>query len=512
MLDSGGKKLAFSIACLILVLGSASLIALHSNMPLASGLFTLAFLANAAVISTLSFRRMFQSPHLKTQWALFSTAAAWSIVVAIVALVVQPMPLIANHTTFFIFCGYLPPFLLISLPAGRRYFHQFIWIDLAQSVFALYVGYSIIYHARPFTHDVPTPISGAALFHLFLAGDFLILAGAFLHVLSAVNKDEMRFFRLFFLLYLLGTAGAYFHNVLVLRNSQETLSGLPVLAAGFLSILLIILSPRESTSAMPAQTKGLLGDLINIASPAIPSAVLFTLGAVVDNNYPALARAAILTAFALFVARSTFYQRSFETLQRDLQHVQRRLEELSYTDALTSLANRRAVEKALHSEWKHSARSGSSLSFLLIDVDFFKTINDEYGHQAGDEYLVAIARTLKTTLQRSIDVVGRYGGDEFAIILPSTDGAAAEKVAENICNAVHQLRMQNRSTTTGFATLSIGIATSVTFSEPTPDLLLGAADAALYGAKDSGRNCWRSYRSEPGAKQEPNSLAPPAKA
>ena len=297
MLDSGGKKLAFGLACLILVLGSASLIALRGNMLLASGLFTLAFLANAAVMSALSFRRMLRSPHLKTHWALFSTDAAWSIVIAVVALVVQPLPLIANHTTFFIFCGYLPPFLLISLPAGRRYFHQFIWIDLAQSAFALYVGYSIIYHARPFTHDVPTPISGTALFHLFLAGDFFILAGAFLHALSAVNKDEMRFFRLFFLLNLLGTAGAYFHNVLVLRNPQETLSGLPVLAAGFLSILLIILYPQESTSALPAQTKGLLADLINIASPAVPSAVLFTLGVIVENNHPTLARAAILTAF-----------------------------------------------------------------------------------------------------------------------------------------------------------------------------------------------------------------------
>src|SRR6202012_3907699 len=97
----------------------------------------------------------------------------------------------------------------------------------------MYVGYAIIFRARPFTHDVPSAISGVALFHLFLSGVLIVLAGALLHVLTAVNKDEMRFYRLFFLLILLGTAASYIHNVLLLRNPQETLMGIPVLLAGF---------------------------------------------------------------------------------------------------------------------------------------------------------------------------------------------------------------------------------------------------------------------------------------
>lgn len=459
-------------------------------MPLASGLFTLAYLANAAVAALLCLRRSLRSPHLKAHWALLAAGSGSSLVVAIVALLVSSGPYV-NFTTFFMFCAYIPPFLLVSLPAGRRYFHQFLWLDLAQAVMVMYVGYAIIFRARPFTHDVPSAIGGVALSHLFLAGDLIILAGGLLHVFTAVNKDEMRFYRLFSLLNLLGTAAIYIHNVFLLRNPKETLTGIPVLLADFFSILLILYSPKETISELPAQSKGLLADLINIASPALPSAVFLILGIIVESRYQILGHAAISTAFILFVVRATFYHRSFEALQRDLEDARAGLERLSYTDGLTGVANRRALEEALRSEWEHSVRSGSPLSFILIDADFFKQINDQRGHQAGDEYLIAMAGALRASLHRSIDVIGRYGGDEFAAILPSTDAAAAGIVAERMCREVRQLRIANCATATGFATISVGSATSLTFMEPTPALLLNAADEALYDAKGAGRNCWR---------------------
>ena len=492
MLDATWKKLVFVVACVILVFGSASVIRLRGNMPLASGLFTLAYLANAVVASTLCVRRVRQSSHLKTHWALFTTAVAWNVIVAIVALIMQPRPLVANFTTFFIFCGYVPLFLIVSLPSGRRYFHQFIWIDLIQATFAMYLGYSIIYQARPFTHDVPTPITGTALFHLFLGGDILTVMGALLHTLSAAGRDEKRFFCLFFFINLIAAVGTFIHNVYLLHNPKETLTGIPSLLVGFLVNVLILQHPPENGSALTARNHGLLADIINIASPALPSVVLFTLGLIIENTYPALAHAALLAAFILFVVRSTFYQRSFEILQRDLESARARMEELSFTDALTGVANRRAIEKALDSEWQHGIRSGSPLSFLLIDVDFFKTINDHDGHRAGDEYLTAIAGTLAAAIRRSIDLAGRYGGDEFAVILPSTDRAAAEHVAENICNAVRLLYLRNGSSPTGFATVSVGVATCAAFNELTPADLLIAADQALYEAKEAGRNGWRA--------------------
>jgi diguanylate cyclase (GGDEF)-like protein len=163
---------------------------------------------------------------------------------------------------------------------------------------------------------------------------------------------------------------------------------------------------------------------------------------------------------------------------------------------LTGVANRRALEKALLAEWNRSIRSGSPLSFLLIDVDFFKQVNDRRGHQAGDDYLVAISGALCIPLRRSIDVIGRYGGDEFAVVLPSTDSTGAETVAEKMCREVQQLRVENSATATGFATISIGVVTCLTFTDPSA--LLEAADAALYDAKHAGRNCWRSNQLKPG--------------
>jgi len=505
--DSIKRRAVTWFAVFILLFGCVSVVALRGNMPVASGLFTLAYLADAVVETWIACRRARRSPHLRAHWALLAAAAGSSLVVAIVALLVKSVPFI-NFPTFFIFCTYIPLFLLISLPAGRRYFHQFLWIDLGQAVMAMYVGYTILFQARPFTHDAPAGISGLALFHLFLVADLITIVGALLHVFTAVNKDEMRFFRLIFLLMLLGTAGAYIHNVLLLRNPRETLTGIPVLLANCFSILLILYSPKETIGELPAQSKGLLADLVNIASPALPSAVLLMLGLVVATRYQGLGCAAIITAFTLFVVRATFYHRSFEALHSDLEEARAGLERLSYTDGLTGVANRRALEKALDSEWEHSLRSGSPLSFLLVDVDFFKQANDRHGHQTGDEYLIAMAGALRASLHRSIDVIGRYGGDEFAAILPSTDAAAAEIVAERMCRGVRELRIEHSATATGFATISVGIATCLTFTEPTPALLLHAADAALYDAKGAGRNCWRlrslASGDKPASDEKPN--------
>jgi hypothetical protein len=104
--------------------------------------------------------------------------------------------------------------------------------------------------------------------------------------------------------------------------------------------------------------------------------------------------------------------------------------------------------------------------------------------------LIAIAGALRTGLWRSIDTLGRYGGDQFAAILPGTDAAAAEVVAERMCQEVNRLHFENRATVTGSATVSIGISAGLPSKDPTPAFLLNAADAALYEAKGTGHLCW----------------------
>ena len=161
------------------------------------------------------------------------------------------------------------------------------------------------------------------------------------------------------------------------------------------------------------------------------------------------------------------------------------------------MSNRRAFDRALEQEWQRSARSGLPLSLFLIDVDYFKQLNDIAGHPAGDACLIRIAGALRAALPRSTDVLGRYGGDEFAAILPNTDASAAQVVAERLCEAVRMLAIDHPATASGHATVSLGIGSCARVAGEHPTRLLAAADSALYKAKAAGRDGWRPQRLGP---------------
>ncbi len=160
------------------------------------------------------------------------------------------------------------------------------------------------------------------------------------------------------------------------------------------------------------------------------------------------------------------------------------LRQLASTDALTGLLNRGSIEKELSRQVALAERSGSALALMMIDVDHFKKINDEYGHPAGDEVLRQLA-ALMQSLARQGDAVGRYGGEEFCIVLPGTDAHEAGVLAERLLQRYADLRVAwNGAWLQG--TVSIGIADTAACGSPA--LLIGAADGALYQAKHAGRN------------------------
>ncbi len=165
------------------------------------------------------------------------------------------------------------------------------------------------------------------------------------------------------------------------------------------------------------------------------------------------------------------------------------LEDLATRDSLTGLANRRSLDKKMHLEWKCAQRSGSPLAFILADVDHFKAYNDHYGHQQGDECLRAVAEAIDTSVFRPSDMASRYGGEEFAIVMPNTDLAGALAVAERIRLAVGDRQLpHDRSTTSPNITLSLGVAAMTPSARNSTERLIAAADAALYRAKHEGRN------------------------
>jgi diguanylate cyclase (GGDEF)-like protein len=171
-----------------------------------------------------------------------------------------------------------------------------------------------------------------------------------------------------------------------------------------------------------------------------------------------------------------------------------RLEQLSITDPLTGLANRRRLEESLRDEWQRAKRTHTPLSLAMVDIDHFKQYNDRHGHREGDRCLQRVATQLSRNV-RGNDLVARYGGEEFAVVMPDTGGAAAREAAERIRLAISALG--EPLTADRVVTTSVGVATLQDAEHPDAyelserqgtDQLVERADAALYEAKRTGRN------------------------
>lgn len=165
------------------------------------------------------------------------------------------------------------------------------------------------------------------------------------------------------------------------------------------------------------------------------------------------------------------------------------LQKLAALDPLTGIANRRRFDETLVLEWQRGQRDKTPLSLLMVDVDHFKHYNDTYGHPAGDLALKKVAAVLTENLKRPADLVTRYGGEEFAIILPETDSAGAMSVAKDCLRHLENLGIENtKAAPHGLLTMSIGVHTVVPHKPATWQELVAAADRALYAAKAEGRN------------------------
>ncbi|HWK41366.1 MAG TPA: diguanylate cyclase [Croceibacterium sp.] len=160
---------------------------------------------------------------------------------------------------------------------------------------------------------------------------------------------------------------------------------------------------------------------------------------------------------------------------------------LARTDGLTGLANRRTFDEALDSEWNRARRYGGELALLMIDIDYFKRLNDTLGHPAGDRCLRDVGRILSGCVQRKTDVVARYGGEEFAVILPNTTQDDAIRVAQWMRQKIAQQSLP-ASAQGGTVTVSIGVGCIEGPDGDDPTVLTAAADSALYQAKRGGRN------------------------
>ncbi|WP_338584993.1 PleD family two-component system response regulator [Pseudomonas sp. MAG733B] len=202
------------------------------------------------------------------------------------------------------------------------------------------------------------------------------------------------------------------------------------------------------------------------------------------------------------VARIRYHSRSYMTLlQRDAAYRALRvsqqqlldtnlvLQRLMNSDGLTGLSNRRHFDEYMELEWRRALREQSQLSLLMIDVDYFKTYNDSFGHLEGDEALRKVAAAIREASARPSDLPARYGGEEFALVLPNTSQGGARLMAEKLRMTVEALKIPHISPAEGASlTISIGLSTITPQTGSNCRELISAADKGLYLAKNNGRN------------------------
>ncbi|MHB8124439.1 MAG: GGDEF domain-containing response regulator [Desulfitobacteriaceae bacterium] len=183
--------------------------------------------------------------------------------------------------------------------------------------------------------------------------------------------------------------------------------------------------------------------------------------------------------------------RELELLEvtRQLEEANESLRNLSLLDGLTEIANRRHFDEIFFLEFGRAKRNKTSLTLLLVDIDFFKAYNDSYGHLKGDECLKNVTSALKKTLKRQGDFIARYGGEEFAVILPNTDLQGALSLVETMKHVIQELKIEHcDSQCSKFISVSIGVSTMEPPANYLPGDLIQLADKALYRAKKTGRN------------------------
>jgi diguanylate cyclase (GGDEF)-like protein len=172
-----------------------------------------------------------------------------------------------------------------------------------------------------------------------------------------------------------------------------------------------------------------------------------------------------------------------------LQQANKKLEKLSLTDGLTGIANRAKFDKSIDEIFRRCIRYKKPLSLLIIDIDYFKAVNDTYGHQTGDKYLKKVASVIKDCAERVDDLPARYGGEEFALILEDTYSEGAELIANRVRQKIHNCKLENiNSKVDPYLTASIGISTILPHKNTDLKSFIKEADKALYKAKDEGRN------------------------
>jgi diguanylate cyclase (GGDEF)-like protein len=386
-----------------------------------------------------------------------------------------------------------PLLLAVSNTRETESIRSVFYLDIVQIALACFLAYILLYRMSM------APDLAATVMGRIYGTECLILAvSAVLRLVSWSTLEERRRVRLLcavLWIYLpieLGMDFATKNWGLRAGTLLDLVWSLPFLYAGWGALSLPMDEQARGTRKRLERWRLLIESLC----PVLITIGVFALAASVTGQHPVIGLSAILL---LLLSQSLHsgvmqlkYVRGKDLLlerERALQSANATLERLTLLDPLTGIANRRKFTSALQDCWRRAQRKQESIAVLMIDLDFFKGINDVYGHTYGDECLTAVAKVLGEQPRRPGDLLARYGGEEFVLLLPETDEAGAAIVAERLRQAVISLGVPNDvSRFNQRLTVSVGVGVGVSLRGKDSRALVEIADQALYEAKRLGRN------------------------
>lgn len=381
-----------------------------------------------------------------------------------------------------LFISYAVPIILVLAVPEREQWQ----VRLIDAALGLGLGY--LFFRYTFALATMADASDANVINLRLMFDIenlFVMLFALIRFCASADPARRRFFArltIYALLYLLTAAFInHLHSDVYYGHWPDLVIGLPFLMLAGLALNAPWTEDGGSHTAPPR----LFEQAVRVGGPLMLPATLLTVSAFLVRTHPVHAMAGCAGAILGYGLRTIFVQvRGLDAHDR--------LERLTLVDQLTGLGNRRRFDESLRREWMRARRTGQGLALLMVDVDHFKLLNDAFGHPVGDARLRDVAQALAACATRGSDVVVRYGGEEFAAILPAVTPEQAVMLAEVMRSAVERLDLPSPAPA-GRVTVSVGVGHIDHVDGSDMTALTAAADAALYEAKQSGRNRTKAH-------------------
>ncbi len=490
-----GKLLAYGM-WVVLGLHAVVLVAVHPGPVALSRYLTAAVPILAGLACVHRARRLPARERPVWLWAS-AGMLLWAVAHIVETVIGHPTAassLTIDASDFIYLTGTFPLLVALSTTRETESVRAIFVLNCVQIALALILSYSLLYRMS-LTPAAATTVMG----RIYGAACILLSIMAVLRIFTWATYEERQSVRSISIVlwtYLpieLGMDYATARWDLHAGTVLDLLWSVPFLLGGWLALHMPIL--RSDQKPRPQSSRARL--VVEALCPMLITAGVFALAASITQQHPRLGLTAILVLLGIQGTQAAVVQLNYLAgrnllleRERELSAANAALRQMSLEDPLTHIANRRRFEAALDSCWRRGVRKRQPLALLMIDVDFFKGVNDMHGHSYGDECLVTLARMMKQHARRPDDIVARLGGEEFVLLLPDTDSSGAVTVAARLQEAIRSLGVKNEASPfDNRLTISIGIGTvSSPQSGVDPTVLVDCADQALYDAKHQGRN------------------------